>query len=273
MVRNQFVESQLADGSWLKPGSKPDTEQFSWRDIGGRMLGGYAGWSSPTHFLAAREGLLWGGPELRGKTRAFQNCCGGSGTHGFFIVWKNAARWEKGTLSVNLHIDKLLPQAEIRCFQPYQGRLTIDLKQACKVRVRIPEFVTADQLKATSNRGEIATRVWGNYLELGDRKAGDKLEVTYPLPVREEEIAIGNVGFRQYHYRVTWKGDTVVRMTPIGEQVKTAYSDFDKKQVEVFYGEEGPGRLYQREYMLWNGEPKPASLHLDDGTLDFWLLH
>ena len=30
---------------------------------------------------------------------------------------------------------------------------------------------------------------------------------------------------------------------PIGEQVKTGYSDFDQKQVEVFYGEEGPGPL------------------------------
>ncbi len=273
MVRNQLAESQLVDGSWLKPGDKPDSEQFSWREIGARMVGGYAGWSSPTHFLAAREGLLWGGPELRGKTRAFQNCCGGSGSHGFFIVWKNAARVEKGTLSVNLHIDKLLPQAEIRCFQPYQGRLTIDLKQACKVRVRIPEFVSADAMNATSDRGKVETRAWGNYLELGDRKAGEKLEIAYPLPVRQEEVAIGNDGFRHYHYRVTWKGDTVVRMTPIGEQVKTAYSDFDKKAVEVFYGEEGPGRLYQREYMLKSIEPQPAPLHLDDGTLDFWLLH
>jgi hypothetical protein len=62
-------------------------------------------------------------------------------------------------------------------------------------------------------------------------------------------------------------------MTPIGEQVKTAYSDFDKKQVEVFYGEEGPGRLYQRDSMLQSAEPKPAALHQDDGSLDFWLLH
>ena len=60
MLRNQLVESQLVDGSWLKPGDKPDTEQFSWREIGDRMVGGYAGWSSPTHFLAAREELSAG---------------------------------------------------------------------------------------------------------------------------------------------------------------------------------------------------------------------
>ena len=273
MVRNQLVESQVADASWLKPGNKPDTEQFTWRDVGARMVGGYSGWTSPTHILAAREELHWGGPELRGKTRAIQNCCGGSGTHAFFIVWKNASRFENGTLSVHLHIDKLLPQAEIRCYQPYKGLVTIELKQPCKVRVRIPEFVRPSEIKAKSNRGEVKARVWGNYLELGDRKAGEKLQVSYPVPVREEAFSIGNPGFRQYRYRVTWKGDTVVRMSSIGEQVKTGFSDFDGKPVEVFYGKDGPGPLYQREQMLENVEPKPASLHADDGSLDFWLLH
>jgi hypothetical protein len=151
MVRNQLVESQVADASWLKPGNKHDTVQFTWRDVGTRMVGGYSGWTSPTHILAAREELHWGGPELRGKTRAIQNCCGGSGTHGFFIVWKNASRFDRGTLSVHMHIDKLLPQAEIRCCQPYKGLVTVELKQPCKVRIRIPEFVDPKDIRARSH--------------------------------------------------------------------------------------------------------------------------
>lgn len=272
MVRNQLVESQVVDASWLKPGNKPDTVQFTWRDVGARMAGGYSGWTSPTHILAAREELHWGGPELRGKTRAIQNCCGGSGTHGFFTVWKNASRFASGTLSVHLHIDKLLPQAEIRSYQPYKGLVSIELKQPCKVRIRIPEFVDPKDIRAKGGQGEVKTRVWGNYLELGDQKAGERLEVTYPVPIRDEEFAIGNPGFRQYRYRVTWKGDTVVRMTPIGQQVKTDFSDFDGKPVEVFFGKDGPGPLYQRDCMLENAEPKPASLHLDQGKLDFWFV-
>ena len=200
-LRNQLVESQVTDASWLAPAGavpifrstkmglspSPDTDQFTWREVGARMVGGYAGWSSPTHILAAREDLHWGKPNLRGKTRAFQNCCGGSGTHAFFIAWKNAARFYDGTLSVHLHIDKLLPQAEIRCYQPYKGLLTISLKQPCKVRVRIPEFVVPTEIRAKSNNGEIQATVWGNYLELGDHPAGEMIEVSYPLPVREEE--------------------------------------------------------------------------------------
>ncbi len=273
MVRNQMVESQLTDVSWLKAGGgKPDTDQFTWRDVGSRIVGAYAGWTSPTHILAAREELHWGGPELRGKTRALQNCCGGSGTHGLFIVWKNASRFEKGTLSVHLHIDKLLPEAEIRCFQPYKGLLTIDLKRPARVRVRIPDFVDAGDMRIKSKQVELKARVWGNYLELEQRPAGERLEITYPVPTHDEEVTIGNPGFRQYRYRVTWEGDTVVQMTPVGEQFKTGFSDFDQRAVQTFYGTTGPGPLYQRQFMRANVEPKLAPLHRDDGALDFWYL-
>ncbi len=275
MLRNQMVESQVTEASWLRPGTNPDTYQFTFRDVGLRMLGGYAGWSSPTHILAARETLNshWGGPELKGKTRAFQNCCGGCGAHAFFIAWKNASRYAHGVLSVHLHIDKLLPEAEIRCYQPYRGLLTIDLRWPCKVRVRIPDFVEPEEVKVKSSLGEVSAKVWGNYLELGDRKAGEKLEVTYPLPLREEQETIGNPGFHQYHYRATWKGDTVVRMTLVGQPPKTGYSESEHKQVEVYYGAEGPGPLYQREYMLQPADPQPSPLQMDDGNLDFWWLH
>lgn len=56
---------------------------------------------------------------------------------------------------------------------------------------------------------------------------------------------VGNPGFRQYRYRVTWKGETVVRMTPLGEQVKSGFSDFDGKPVEVFSGAETQKMLGQ----------------------------
>lgn len=149
---------------------------------------------------------------------------------------------------------------------------TQDLKQPCKVRIRIPEFVDPKDIRAGSSQGEVRARVWGNYLELEERKAGERLAVSYPLLVREEEVSVGNPGFRQYRYRVTWKGDTVVRMTRIGEQVKSGFSDFDGRPVEVFYGKDGPRPLYQRDCLLENVEPKPAQLHLDNSRLDFWFL-
>lgn len=269
LVRNQLAESQLQDGSWLAGNSsKEDTEQFSWRGVGERMAGGYAGWSSPNHILACREDLHWGGPELRGKTRAFQNCCGGSGTHAFFIAWKNASLFRDGCLTVNLHMDKLLPQAEIRCFQPYRGLLTVALREACAVRVRIPDFTEA--IEVASGADAVEFKAWGNYIELGPRRAGETIAVRYALPVTGEEAVIGNPGGRKYRYRVTWKGDTVVRMEPVGNDFKTGYSDFDNREVPVYYGEEGPGKLYQREYMLEETEPELADIAMDRGEMNFW---
>ena len=275
IARNHLIESQLVDGSWLESDSSPeDTAQFTWRDIGARMAGGYAGWSSPNHFLAVYEtlGAHWGGPELHGKPRAFQNCCGGSGTHAFFTVWKNASRYVDDCLSVNVHIDKLLPQAEIRGYQPYQGLLTIDLKHACRVRVRIPEFTCFAEIQAEANGGTVAGREWGNYFELGRHEAGEKLSIRYPLPVTTEEVHVGNPGYRPYTYRATWKGDTVVAMEPVGNDHATGYSDFEKCEVPVFYGHDGPGPLYQRAHLLQDGEPEPALLGLDRGTLDLWCI-
>lgn len=294
LARNHYVESQVRDVSWLESDNvRPDTAQFTYRDIGARIRGAWAGWSSPNHILACRETLNahWGGPELKNKARALQNCCGGSGVHGLFILWKNAARFEDGTLSVHMHLDKKLPGAEIHCEQPYRGLLRIALKQDCAVRVRIPEFARAAEMGVRVNGAELpnaanhgsgnrprpegdrepqSVRPLGNYLELGQWRAGDRIEVRYPLPTKTEDLAIGNPGFRQWRYRVTWKGDTVVRLEPVGNDVSTAYSDFDKTKTEVYYGHNGPGQLYQRGDMLADIQPSEAEVYRDDGALDFW---
>ena len=64
----------------------------------------------------------------------------------------------------------------------------------------------------------------------------------------------------------------MVRMAPLEDMPATADSGFDKKQVPVFYGTEGPGPLYQRDFMLKDWNLKPAALQMDDGALDFWRL-
>ncbi len=71
---------------------------------------------------------------------------------------------------------------------------------------------------------------------------------------------------------MTWKGDTVVAIEPLGNDYETGYSEFDKKDVPVFYGADGPGPLYRREHLLPDAKPTPAAIHLDDGSLDLWFV-
>ena len=274
MTRNQLIESQAHDMEWLESDdARDDTEQFTWRDIGDRVEGAYAGWSSPTHFLAAEETLNahWGGNELWDKIRLFQNCCGGSGTHAFFIVWKNAARFYQDMLWVNLHFDKKLPQAEIRCFQPYEGKTEISITQPCRqVAIRIPDFIDQGQFQISVNHLSIAPKISGNYLFVNNLNTGDQIQFEYPLKLWEEIVAIGNPGWAQYRYQVLWKGDTVIRMTPLGEEKTTGYSDFEQKPVRVYYGEDGPGRLYQRESYLIQLAVELSPIQQDEGKIDMW---
>jgi hypothetical protein len=272
LARNHLVESQLQTVDFIHVDSaRADTDQFTWRDLDRRMLGAYAGWSSPNHFLGAVEKMVWwGGPEIRDQPRLLQNCCGGSGTHAFFIAWKNAARVENGCLDVNLHIDKRLPEAEIRGFQPYQGKLTICLEQPLRVRVRIPEFTSAAEMQVRCGANQVQPAVWANYLDLGPQPAGEQIEIRYPLRVTTEEIAVGNPGFQNYRYRVTWKGDTVLGMEPLGEPPQIVYSAPEKGQVRVFYGADGPGPLYQRAHLAPDVEPELSHIQIDLGALDLW---
>ena len=234
------------------------------------MRGAWAGWSSPTQFLAAEETLHWGGDELRGKTRLFQNCCGGSGAHALFVAWKNAAWVEDGKLHVNLHIDKSLPEAEIRGYQPWDGLLTLVLKRPMEVRVRIPDFVPPDQFKVQAENKKIAIRIEGGFAELLGCAPGETIRIRYPLPVKVEKLEIGNPGFRRYPYEVVWKGDTVLRMTFTGEEVQTGYSDFEQKDVRVYYGKAGPEPLYQREHFSRKQTPNLARLQVDASAINFW---
>jgi hypothetical protein len=91
----------------------------------------------------------------------------------FNIFWT-----EDGTVSVHLHFDKLLPQAQIRGYQPFQGQLTIRLNTECNVRVRIPDFLEPGALKVEKAGAAIPVKVWGNYAELGCHPQGTTLNIT-----------------------------------------------------------------------------------------------
>jgi hypothetical protein len=271
LLRNQLAESQFRENSFIKSdNTKEDTHQFSWRDIGERLIGAYAGWSSPTHFLAAHECARWGGPELQGKTRLFQNCCGGSGTFAYYVAWKNAVEWKNDTLYVHIHIDKLTPWAEVRCLQPYRGETCVTLKKNCSLRIRIPKFAEDKELGITINGKKKEYTVWGNYLELDTLSAGDKVLFTYPLDIVTENTILFVQSAREYSYKVEWKGDTVISMELLGEDYKTGYSEVEKKEIPVYYGKNGPAPLYQREFMRKDTTPVPAQITMDEGDMNFW---
>lgn len=53
-------------------------------------------------------------------------------------------------------------------------------------------------------------------------------------------------------------------------QPAQAYSDFDSRLVPVYYGEPGPGRLYQRQGYLANTAPQTKPLWVAGDLFQWW---
>ena len=138
VTRNHLLESQIKDGSWLsKIPYREDTDRILYKDVGQKVIGAFAGWSSPNHLLAYEEeiGTSWNWckdesqyPYYFGKIRALQNCCAGSGLRAIFQVWKNIAYFQGDDLYVNLHIDKRIPGLTMTGYQPYEGKIRLQIE-------------------------------------------------------------------------------------------------------------------------------------------------
>jgi DUF1680 family protein len=183
------------------------------------------------------------------KYRIAQNCCGGSGTRALFNVWSNIAEVKDNCLTVNLHIDKKLHQAEIRCFKPYSGSTYLILKEELKVKIRIPDFLNKNDIQLLINNERKDFRTEANYMVIDTLQKGSNIDIKYPLPERKETV--GNEGFQKYFYDVAWKGDTVIYIHSHDNKT-SGYSHVNKTNVKVFSGNDGLGKLYQREYLLKN---------------------
>lgn len=271
-ARNHLVESQIRDGSWLEDGpSQGDTDRIVYTGVPSRVVGAFAGWSSPDHYLAF-EDELWPSwckdesqyPFYLGKIRALQNCCAGSGLRAIFQVWRNIACLQGEDLYVNLNIDKKIRGVTVVGYQPYEGRTSVKVDLACRLHVRIPGFVTASDVSIAVNGSPVRFEVEGPYAVLGRVEAGASVEMTYPLPVWEEDIVIGNPGYKSFRYRVMWKGDTVVQVVPDSNNAKAGYSDMTGRDVRLYYAGQGPGKLYDRAHLL----RRPLAIRASDAKLD-----
>lgn len=50
----------------------------------------------------------------------------------------------------------------------------------------------------------------------------------------------------------------------------SGYSDLDQADVPIYYGAEGPGRLYLRGNMMNDDDAQLGNIHMYNGALDLW---
>jgi len=266
ICKNHLAENQIKElKGFVIDNTKEDTFQFTYKDLDKRLVGSWVGFGSPTQILAADEYMGWGGSELRNKVRLNQNCCGCSGVTGMYIAWKYATTFADNKLTVNIYADKLIEEAEVRCYEPIVGKLTIDVKKDCDVFIKELDFTSDMSVFVNKDKVEYATE--NGYIKLDNIKSGDFIEVVYPIDEYKVVETIGNAGRQQYTYESTWKGNTQIDIKLISEEYETGFSDYDKEITKIYMSDKGPGRLYvgrDNKYLA------QVELACDKSVIRFW---
>jgi hypothetical protein len=226
-ARNQLVENQLRDIDWVKSTKQMnDTEDVIYNNVAERVKGGWAGWSFPND---------WVGPHTVPEAPQIMCCCV-TGAEALYSVWSNIVIKDDEGVWINLLLNRSTRWVDVNSYSPYEGRIEITVKDASDLFIRLPEWVDKSKVAVTVDGAPQPFSWRGDYVHLGNLVIGQEVTVTYPLRQFTETfylISENGSPMESYKYTVTWKGDTVIGISPKGQ----------------YYP------LYQREYYLGDVVP------------------
>ena len=211
-TRNMFAEGQLLSTDWIynlpgvglenpRPGSLSPSmvDAFSTTDrVPERNLGAFAGWPAANDWYV-------------GNGSGIMHCCTVNGARTLYWIWDRILQHHDGSLKVNLLLNRPSPWADVESHIPYQGRVDIKIKQAVRLEVRIPEWVsqteTRCRVNGTDRRGSWDRR----YLQVGSVNPGDTVTLTFPIGERTDVVHI-----EKERFTLVRKGNDVVSIDPPG---------------------------------------------------------
>jgi hypothetical protein len=246
-VRNMYAGGQMTDADFVKriPDCylNPAPGQFSsqrwisiWnavskddRDIGLRSVGSFFGW------MRANDGLLVlkaDNGEEKLSPRSIMHCCTANGARTLYYVWDSIVSKAGDECRVNLLLNRASEWLDVHSYLPVQGRVVLKIKRAGRVAVRMPEWVTLGEVNTAVGGQKAATRVQGRYLAIEGLKAGDEVDLTFPVPERTLHRVLG-----RRPYKLTFKGSNVVAIDPPGLACP-------------LYQHQPTGKLVERDYFI-----------------------
>lgn len=210
-VVERFARNQLLENQFLDPERAMPKGEFPQNDAVKRALyGSWASWSKPNSLDNCLKGV--------------EGCCLGAGIRACYLVWNSIVEKREDRVFVNLAISRNSEWVEIVSYQPYQGRIDILIHDAPNLCVKIPSWVSLKDINTSVDGVQIPFNIFcKNYVEINGMIKGQVLRIEYPLRKTEITEIISN-----QEYKVTWKGDSVISITPVGE----IYPTFERQWME-----------------------------------------
>jgi hypothetical protein len=136
-------------------------------------------------------------------------CCTANAGRTLYWIWDSILTKQDGEVRVNLLLNRASPWLDVRSFLPYEGKVTLDVKKAKIVAVRIPEWTNREKVNCKVNGTARGFRWSKGYVKIKGLKATDTVTVTFPM--RRETLfrVIGRLP-----YLLALKGNTVVDIDP-----------------------------------------------------------
>ena len=201
-TRNQFAEAQFCDTGWLanipseSRHSNPIGDNQTDDAVANRNIGAFAGWAGANEFTMAYS---------------FMHCCTGNGARTIYYVWRNILDESDGQLRVNLLLNRAAASVDLDSRLPYEGRVDLHMKQKAAVQVRIPAWVSIDDVIVTVNDVPRPISFDGRYALIGEVDAGATATIFVPLEESSVRTTIGGA-----EYTLTLRGADVVDIDPEG---------------------------------------------------------
>jgi hypothetical protein len=190
-VRNQLVENQFGDVRNLHIGDAL---------VAAGTAGAFESYANPNTLLAVEKGDIEG-------------CCINGGMRGLFLASEHGIEDAPEGIRVNLLLSLSAPNLEVVSYMPYEGRLDLLPTTGRTILLRCPDWCPLSTIEVDSSTPPGVEPIDSIHrLRLTRVRPYSKIIVRWTMPENEREYTVAGKS-----YRVRWRGDTVVAMSPAGE--------------------------------------------------------
>jgi len=167
---------------------------------------------------------MWGRVTAEGTMSSPLPCCSSRGVRGMYIAWHHTVTKKPEGVFVNLAFNRDSPWLEVVSYLPYQGRIDLNIHDAPRVFVRIPDWATQEQVKVERAGRPLAIAGWqNNFAILDGLKPGEKVTLRFPIHDRDsvEQFRL-TPDQPPVQFKVRWRGYTVLSVSPNGKYNRTS---------------------------------------------------